>query len=644
MTIRIPDPKANTTTEAYLAYKAGVLEESELKPKLYEPYLHFDGWLAYWTGLTDTYPTDENGGPEMLCDEEACVAYLASVTDTYPKEIKDPYDVRLVGYLKHLIGAKWEMPELQLNNSELYLSMLKTATVSSGDPSSNIDMENTAEAPFDSLEVYGDTTQVTYSGKNLIVYPYTDGVTKSSRGIIFTVADDGTITLEGKNNGTGNASYNLFYNPGSPTIIPTGTYYFIPTPNQDIEYAMYDGDKYYTINHNNNYSVTFSSDASIIQIYVQVRNGVQTTFNGEKVYPMLSTLPNQTEADYEPYVGVTPSPNPDYPQNVNVVAGEQTVYIHGKNLLQNTLFTEPTVKGNVTITPNADGTFTLDGVCNSSQWTNFANDSIYPAFNGAAGGTSETTIDGYTFSWSTSDNTSIRITHNANTGIWAMRVISGQVYDNTVVKYQLEENQRATSWEPYQGSTYAIDLGAIELCKIGEYQDYIYKSGDDWYLHKETGKDTLPTSGYTQWGTADKVYSQNYEPTGCLFRSGETSGLCTNLTTVSQHDYITGVNDEFDSKGLLYGLGLKVRTKGIVIKNNDTTTLSDFHTWIAANPVTLYYPLETATDTQITDAALIGQLDAIVEGGSCQGETIITVTANGDNLPALLKVEAVRYE
>jgi hypothetical protein len=44
--MRIPDPKANTTTEAYLAYKAGYLEESELKPVLYEPYLHFDAWLA----------------------------------------------------------------------------------------------------------------------------------------------------------------------------------------------------------------------------------------------------------------------------------------------------------------------------------------------------------------------------------------------------------------------------------------------------------------------------------------------------------------------------------------------------------------------------------------------------------------------
>ena len=191
MTIRIPDPKANNTTEAYLAYKAGVLEESELKPTLYEPYLHFDGWLAYWTGLTNTYPTKTNGEPEMLSDEEACVAYLAGVTDTYPKEFKDPYDVRLVGYLKHLIGSKWEMPELQLNNSELYLSMLETSTISSGDPSSDITMNDTAEAPFDNVEVYGDTTQQIYSGYNLIdLVPVTNmGISSEQYCDVETVMD-----------------------------------------------------------------------------------------------------------------------------------------------------------------------------------------------------------------------------------------------------------------------------------------------------------------------------------------------------------------------------------------------------------------------------------------------------------------------
>ena len=187
-------------------------------------------------------------------------------------------------------------------------------------------------------------------------------------------------------------------------------------------------------------------------------------------------------------------------------------------------------------------------------------------------------------------------------------------------------------------NTYTINLGNLELCKIGDYQDYIYKSGNDWYFHKETGKDTLPTSGYTQWDVANNVYWQNYQPSGCLFSNSVTSGITRSLIAVTQHDYITGVNSEFTEKGLLYGFGLKTKTKGVVIKNNDITTLAAFHTWIAANPIDLYYPLATPTDTQITDATLISQLNALDAAVLPKPVAYITVGAASGNLPAPLKI------
>lgn len=126
----LPNPIANNSTEAYLAYKAGVLEEGDLKPSLYSPYLHFDAWLAYWCGLTDTYPLNKSNEPEMLTDEEALVAYLAGVTNTYPEEMENPNDVRIVGYLRYLISAEYGRPETPLNNSELYLSMMTPSDTS----------------------------------------------------------------------------------------------------------------------------------------------------------------------------------------------------------------------------------------------------------------------------------------------------------------------------------------------------------------------------------------------------------------------------------------------------------------------------------------------------------------------------------
>ena len=44
-----------------------------------------------------------------------------------------------------------------------------------------------------------------------------------------------------------------------------------------------------------------------------------------------------------------------------------------------------------------------------------------------------------------------------------------------------------TTYEPYQSQTYPINLGSMELCKIGDYQDYIAKS---------TGKNLLDETYY----------------------------------------------------------------------------------------------------------------------------------------------------
>ena len=57
----MPYPLPLTRTEAYLAYKAGVIQQSDLKPSLAVPRNGIDAWLAYWTGLTDAYPVKKVG-------------------------------------------------------------------------------------------------------------------------------------------------------------------------------------------------------------------------------------------------------------------------------------------------------------------------------------------------------------------------------------------------------------------------------------------------------------------------------------------------------------------------------------------------------------------------------------------------------
>lgn len=666
--MRIPDPKANTTTEAYLAYKAGYLEESELKPVLYEPDWHFDGWLAYWAGLVNTYPTKENGDPEMLCDEEALVAYLSGVTDTYPEEIKDPYDVRIVGYLRHLASIRWPEPDYPVNNEEFYLSTMEPTHTSNPEPSADIELD-TAEGKIISLEAYGDTTQQTYSGKNLLPYPYADGDSKTVRGITYTVNADGTVILNGQNDETGSAVYYFIDRYGTMPLfeLSAGTYYFIPN-TEGVEYEVYDGTNYYAFNANNNFSVTFPTNVSIRQLYALVRKKNQTQFTNYKIYPMLTTVAGQTELDYEPYVGGTPSPNPDYPQDVQVVTGAQNVWVHGKNMIDNNdltfdhcnvsssyihLSTLPTgIRFNTTYHSTTGSPALLFKT--SIDLTKYAGKTIrMKATFGEKGEVSitrtnddtsirttvaDTSVSGQTISWTVPEDVS-----DAKWLCYRIRIIRPGNEDYTVdfTDFIMTIDEADMTYGPYHSQTYTINLGSTELCKIGDYQDYIYKSGDDWYVHKGCSKIIYDGSEDESWTyTNGSIYPFRMEIADAANLTS-TQALPPNIFS----NYYTPRKWNFDAQTetLPDTCITALVSKIFAIRNVDIETLADFKTWLSSHNLINYYPLATATDTKITDATLVGQLDELSGADTCNGKTYIEVTANGPNLPALLKVEAYKY-
>lgn len=514
--MRIPDPKANTTTEAYLAYKAGYLEESELKPSLYEPYLHFDGWLAYWAGLVPMYPIkspgknlfnkndidigynwagavqsvcypynltqrtravyllpvkpnteytvslassdwyvmeivdvdsnftilskskttqdnaftqtittgehfaflgfkfkygsagtttitkemlselklqvelgdtatsyeDYTGEPEMLTDEEALVAYLSGVTNTYPEEIKDPYDVRIVGYLKYLVSARWGRPEYPVNNEEFYLSTMKPPVVPSGDtPSSDIEMDDTAEAPFIDLKAYGDTSQTTYTGKNLFNVYGVGGTSVGDNLVSYTAENEELTVTQVGANGNGYVWVRLDKDKflGKELTLSVGkvTSYDGSTGPR-IRFTDQNGanieDVSFTLLPDREPTKTFSvpselpSGVTELRLYIYVNKSyVAGQVGATSKYTKLQIEVGSSATSYEPYVGGVPAPNPDYPQNVNVVTGRQVVEVKNKNLFY---LPNSETRNDVTFTKNPDGTFDLFGV--PSDNTNFS--------------------------------------------------------------------------------------------------------------------------------------------------------------------------------------------------------------------------------------------------------------------------------
>lgn len=219
---------------------------------------------------------------------------------------------------------------------------------------------------------------------------------------------------------------------------------------------------------------------------------------------------------------------------------------------------------------------------------------------------------------------------------------------------QIEAGSTPTSYEPYVGGIpapnpdypqtvnvvtgtqtitltdgvvsqdYTVDLGSTELCKIGDYQDYIYKSADDWYVHKTTNKvvldgtepswSRLVISGITRYFTVDVADAL----------------IITNTSVVSPiiSNYFTSQTpSDVYTTAVPYGISLNSGTAKFRIRNEDFSEIADFTNWLSTHNTIVYYALATPTDTQITDATLIGQLDAIHQFLTRYGYSA-TVTGN----------------
>lgn len=366
-----------------------------------------------------------------------------------------------------------------------------------------------AEENLQSVQLKGQTSQTTYSGKNLV---YTKAGIDG--GITFSYdSSTGATTI------TGQQSYGFSLSQKVETNLPAGTYTVsIDAPQEIIVgIGIYDSSDNRTAEEipAGQTSLTFTAIAPIAKFETIVAGlDSGTTYN---LTFKLQLESGSTATSFEPYVGGMASPSPDYPQTVHTVSGEQTITI--------------------------------------------------------------------------SDGNS-------------------------------------------QSQSYTVDLGSIELCKIGTYQDYIYKSGDDWYVHKEIGKNTIssanvgyPQSTYTnvQYAMfpkqADDVAYGTYPNTQTLVYSAATFKSTSSWDSANMIGAISGA-----AAGSYYWVGFA--------KN---TPLADARA--ALDNSVLYYTLATPTDTQITDADLIADLDDLLGADTYSPSTAFGITTTND-LPAWLSVSA----
>lgn len=343
-------------------------------------------------------------------------------------------------------------------------------------------------------------------------------------------------------------------------------------------------------------------------------------------------------------------PTPSSPVDVNVVSGSNVIEISNKNLINISNFVT-TLNVGITITKIGakwiiNGTATADNIFKFEPISaKNLNGKYALSINYISGGMSgnpnfnvrNKSTDSVIFRTSlTTSNTSNTAT--LNTAIkFGIFIPMGSTFNNYTFYPMLETGSTATTYEPHQGKELPLDLGTIELCKIGDYQDYFYKSGSKWYLHKETLKIIIPRSVNGTMQNSNKRFSVNKTQIGNydilnIPSSSQTFGLyCDILKEVTANQTWDG------TQGIAYNYNTSSGTVSLNFAINGLTTVAEYQEALAGKIIIAR--LNTPTNTEITDTILISQLEAIYNAPLYQ-QTNITQTNN--DLPMVLDITACK--
>lgn len=448
--------------------------------------------------------------------------------------------------------------------------------------------------PQDVKVVTGEQT-VTVTGKNILPSVNT---TRTISGVTFTPREDGSILI----NGTASAQINYPVNVDSANIVrnielTSGTYYI----DDSIDVSGVFIQAYYTVDGGpGRYSTnvfTFTGEA-LLGAYIRVNNGTQV--NNVVVYPQLEL--GSTATTYEPYQ-----------------SQKYSIYLPLDKI--DGLITQGTLTG--------DG---LDANSNTRVRTIYIPAKPSTEYTIYASTTQEKTLQVSVSYYTINDYTTARVSYlnwtgGLDTGV-SFTTPANAKYIRVLFKFN--DDSSINPSYVYNAKIRNEAYTPLELCKIDDYQDYIYKSGGNWYLHEEIGKVVLNgTEGWT--GTSNVFYSLPKTDSKVTMLSLETYG---NLKSICSH--FTKDVYEANTIGKYYSGSNNLNFNW----DNSHANLAAFKTWLASNDVRLYAPLKTATDTQITDTDLIAQLEALASANSYRGTTYIDTASDGYNLPVIIAATA----
>lgn len=237
------------------------------------------------------------------------------------------------------------------------------------------------------------------------------------------------------------------------------------------------------------------------------------------------------------------APTPDSPIPIHSVTGDNEVVVCGKNLIDNTIVsTSQDGTGEWTYLPA--GTYyakrfrhpDISVDTYNSRLQIIVNGTLTNVVQNATIDNGDISISGTDFGW-------------YSTGVLATLVLKkGYNIRTTGLDYfdmMVQKTNDVNAYEPYQSQTYPINLGGLELCKIGDYQDYITKNSGKNLLNLDR---TLGTPSDT---SASNSTPRTFDTsTYVVGMSGNNYYYPSNINSYSLSNNIIKINSSSNSYGL----------------------------------------------------------------------------------------------
>ena len=405
------------------------------------------------------------------------------------------------------------------------------------------------------------------------------------------------------------------------------------------------------ISDTNEHTVTIPNDyAETTLLFI----GIRTTATNVTGSFKIQIEKGSSATDWEPYTGGQASPNPDYPQDIHVVTGENSVKVQSQNLFNPNNIIEQigcTINNDeITITDNSGwgqsyiicgeklyaGTYTCSVYGNSDTVHCYArgykNGSIYEQ--------KLSNFYSYNSYYRASDkgiysqlSDKLTFTLPSDCDYYYVCIALGRNGTETIkIKVEKGEIENPT-YTPHAEQNYPVNLGSIELCKIGDYQDYLYRENGNWYKHGAVGKVVL--DGSEHWIKRSDVNYTNIE----TFRDDDYRAGQVITNSQGYSNYFKIITSQQETEGIRF---LNADSYGyqVQIKKTTASTAEELKTYFSTHNTEVFYPLATPVITPITDTTLVAQLEAIYKAQSYDNQTNISQT--NEDLPFVINASALK--